>query len=128
MHIRQQTTSTGGPEKDLRQSEALRRLQGEAHDAIGDDARDGRRRGWGIDPWEQVAEGLQASGGSGGAKGGYVLSNVGVGWGESVGDGLEAEVWEAVEGGGAVGTEEAAVVVFGVDEGDEEAVVVEEFG
>ena len=55
-----------------------------------------------------------------------VLSGVGVGGREAVRNGLEVEGGGAGEGVGALGFEEAAVVEFGVDEGDVEALVVEE--
>ena len=57
-----------------------------------------------------------------------MLGGVGGGgrW-EAIGDGLEAEGGDAAEGGRALGLEEAAVVEVGVDEGDVETSVVEEF-
>lgn len=57
------------------------------------------------------------------------MGGVGVGRrGEAVGDGFELEIGEALDGVRAAGPDEAVVVEFGVDEGDEEAVVMEELG
>lgn len=61
-------------------------------------------------------------------KQGNILSSVGVGGRrEAVGDGSELETREALDGIGATGLEQAVVVELSVDEGDEEAPVVEEF-
>ena len=127
VHIPQETASASAPKHDLRHPEALRRLEREAHHAVGDDAADRRGRG-GVELLDEAAEGVQAGGGDGDAERGEVLRGVGVGGREAVGDGLEAEPREAGHGGGAVGADEAAVVVVGVDEGDEEAAAVEELG
>ena len=51
-----------------------------------------------------------------------------VGRREAVRNRLEAEVWEAVEGGDGSGPEEAFVVEVGVDKGDVEATEMEQLG
>ena len=51
-----------------------------------------------------------------------------VGVGQAVGDGLEAEPIVAAHSAGALGGLHAAVVVLGVDEGDVDALVVEQLG
>lgn len=124
-----EATSARGPEQNLRDPELLRGVGGEAHDSVGDDARHGRPLGGGVEPPEQLPEGSQAGRGRGLAQRRYVLGDVGIlRRREAVGDRLEAEGVDAVEGVAAAGVEEAAVVVVGVDEGDVEAVVVEDLG
>jgi len=71
---------------------------------------------------------VEAVDGGGGAEGGDVLGGVGVGEGQAVGDGCEAEVRQAVEGAGAAGAEEATVVELGVDEGDVETSGMQKLG
>lgn len=48
--------------------------------------------------------------------------------GKAVGNGFESEVGEALDRVGSSGFEEAVVIEFSVDEGDEEASEVEELG
>jgi hypothetical protein len=120
----------GRPEERARHAELPGGVDGEAHDVVGDDARDGRGLGGGVgvEVGEEAAEVREARLPGGAAERGHVLRRVGVGRREAVRDGGEAEPREAVQRGGAAGAEEAAVVELGVDEGDVEATVVEDLG
>ena len=77
---------------------------------------------------EQALEVREAGLHGGVAEPGRVLRGVGVRVRQAVGDGGEAEARQVRDGLGAPGPDEAAVVVLGVDEGDVEALAVEDLG
>lgn len=129
VEVGQEAAGARGPEDSLRDAVLLGGIESEAHDAVGDNTGHRRdlRRGV-VEPIDEVKERTEALGSGGVAEGGDILSGVGVGVGEAVGDGLKPERGEAVEGVGPTGAEESAVVVLRVDEGDVEALRVEELG
>lgn len=126
--ITQGTTSTRSVEHILRDAHLLGGIKGDAHDPVGDNAGHRRHAGSGVEPLEKRKEVVADVVSDGLAQRRDVLRPVPVGGGQAVGDGLEAEVVEALDGVGAAGGYEAAVVVLGVDEGDVEALGVEELG
>ena len=131
LHVPHEAARARRPEQDLRHADGLGGVKREAHRAVRHNAahrRGTRRRALLVEPLEQVPEVGQAVLPRGLAEGGDVLGGVGVGGREAVRDGAEPEGREAVEGGGAAGPQEAVVVVLGVDEGDVEALAVEDLG
>jgi hypothetical protein len=116
----------GRPEQRARHADLPGGLQGEAHDAVADDAGDRRRIRGGVEVGEQGPQVREAGLRRGAAERGHVLGDVRVGRRAAVRDGGEAEAREAVERAGAAGAEEAAVVVLRVHEGDVEAPAVED--
>ena len=127
MKVAQQATSTGCPKKSVRNSQFLGDIKSERHDSVRDDTGHGRDGGVVAEAAEKLSEGSQAVICRGGAEGGDVLRGVGVRRRQAVGDCGEAEgIADGFEGGSAAGIEESAVVELGVDEGDVEALVVEE--
>ena len=121
-------TSTSRPEKHIRNPQLLCHIEGESHATIGNDAGHRRRVQGRVELPENLPEVREAVLPGGLAQRGCVLRGSRVRRREPIGDGLEAKGREAVEGVGASGFEEALVVVLGVDEGNVEALVVEELG
>lgn len=92
-----EATRTRGPEQNIRDAQFSGRIEGEAHDAIGDYATDRRGVADVVEFLKKLTEGGQAVVGGGNEEGRDVLSGVGVGGREAVRDGLETEGrWEAV--------------------------------
>ena len=140
MHPQQ---ATGRNKEELHQRNPkflTRRSHGKRHETVNDKAAHRRRndtfsRFSSNCPVVDLGDELEQRSGEvlpgGLAKGRDVLGGVGVRRRRHpIGDGLEAEAAAAEGGIGVEGSafEEALVVVFGVDEGDVEALVVEELG
>ena len=124
--VTEEATSAGGPEQHLRDAELIGGVEGEAHAAVGDDAGERRDVGIGVETAEEGGEGGEGVDGSGVTERRDVLSDLRVRRREAVGDRLEPEGGDV--GGDGAGVEEAAVVELRVDEGDVEALRVEELG
>ena len=118
----------GRPEEGARHGDVSGCFQGEAHDVVADDASDRRHVRGGVELGEEAREMREAVLHGGAAERRHVLGGVDVGRGQTLRDGGEAEVREAVERAGAAGAEQAAVVELRVDEGDVEAPAVEDLG
>ena len=135
--VAQVAAGAGRPEEQARHADVLGSVQAEAGDVVGHDARHRRRRrrhllaiagGVVVEAVEQALEVREAGLHGGVADRGGVLRSVGVRVRQAVRDGGEAEAREARDGLGAPGPDQAAVVVLGVDEGDVEALAVEDLG
>ncbi|KAK2971779.1 hypothetical protein RJ640_018468 [Escallonia rubra] len=128
LRIGQEATGACSPEKHFRYTKLFSGCQRKAHHPVGNYARHRRYTGKRtvVELRDEVTERGQGVLGRVFTDGRYVLGGVGIRGREAVGDGLEAKVRQAVEGGGAPRPEQAAVVEVCVDKGDVKALVVEQ--
>ncbi|WVZ85184.1 hypothetical protein U9M48_032134 [Paspalum notatum var. saurae] len=122
--VAEEAAGAGGPERGAAEAELPRGAEREGHDAVADDAGDGRAAlglGLGADARDEGLEAGQAGGHGGVAERGDVLRGVGVGEREAVVDGREAEPRRAVQRAWPPRAQVTPVVELVVDEGDVEA-------
>jgi hypothetical protein len=127
-HVRHQRGRAGRPERHGRDPELPRHAQREAHQHGGQHAGDRRHARRAVEPRDEVPERRSAARARGHGQAAPVVLLAPLGLGQAVRDGLEAEPLPAAHGSGALGGLHAPVVVLGVDEGDVDAVAVEQPG
>lgn len=124
--IPKKPTCAGRPEHHFGESKLVGGVEGESHDTVGDNT--GHRWGWRgrriVELSNEIAKGSEAGVGGRCTERRDVLGGISIAWWEAVRDGLKQKVREAIQRVGASGPEQTLMVVFGVDEGDEEASVV----
>jgi len=126
--VRHERGGAAGPERHGRDPELPRHAQREAHQHRGQHAGDRRHAGRGVEQRDEVPERRRAARARGHGEAAAVVLLAAVGLGEPVRDGLEAEPLAAPHGAGALRGLHAPVVVLGVDEGDVDAVAVQQLG
>lgn len=129
LQVSHEATSGGCPELNLRNAELPSDFNGETHNPIGHDTGHGREAVvGGVKPGDKVPKGLDGVFLGVIEEFHHTLGGIRVGRRDAVRDGLEPESGEVLDRGRALGPEEATVVEFGVNKGDEEAMGVKEFG
>lgn len=128
MQVADERANRSSPELEIRDPHLLSSLDAEAHDPIGDNEGDGGHAGGGVEGGQQLLERLETSLPGGVTEQRNILGGIEVRGRHAVGDGLEPEIGEALDGGGALGADETGVVELSVDEGDVEASGMEELG
>lgn len=118
LHVAHEAASTSCPEKNFRNAKLLSSIKSEAHGAIRNYASDWRAIV--VEVGKKVSKGRQAVFSGGDTEGGNVLGGINIGGRETIGNGLELEGGDALEGVWTPRFEQAVMVVLCVDKGNVE--------